>query len=97
MRRKRIQMTNSNKRIAGIGVAAWLFLMGCAVVVQAAGAQSTLEGHDLRVDIDSRWVGCEKGGYCPIRLRVVNRGPTRTLTFRFARTYQQTPVVKQTM
>lgn len=78
-------------------VVALLLMLGLSSDLQAAGDQITLDGHDLQLNVDSRWVGCAKGGYCPIRLRVVNRGPTRTLTFRFAKTYQDVPTVKQTL
>jgi hypothetical protein len=63
----------------------------------ASGETFSLNGHDLQVDVDSRWVGCGQGGYCPIRVRVVNRGPTRTLTFRVAKSYQPIVGVRQTL
>ncbi len=77
-----------------LAILAWIVPAGIA---RAAGDTFTLVGHDLQVDVDSRWIGCGQGGYCPVRVRVVNRGPSRTLTFRIAKTYQSLPVVKQTM
>lgn len=63
----------------------------------ASGETFSLVGHDLQVDVDSRWVGCGQGGYCPVRVRVVNRGPTRTFTFRIAKSYQPIVGVRQTL
>ena len=63
----------------------------------ASGETFSLNGHDLQVDVDSRWAGCGQGGYCPVRVRVVNRGPTRTLTFRVAKSYQPIVGVRQTI
>ena len=63
----------------------------------ASGETFALNGHDLEVDVDSRWIGCGQGGYCPVRVRVVNRGPTRTLTFRIAKSYQPIVGVRQTI
>lgn len=63
----------------------------------ASGEQFPLIGHDLQINVDSRWVGCGQGGYCPIRVRVKNTGPTRTLTFRINKTYQPIPSVRQTL
>ncbi len=70
----------------------------CSVLpTLASGETFSLNGHDLQVDVDSRWAGCGQGGYCPVRVRVVNRGPTRTLTFRIAKSYQQVVGVRQTI
>lgn len=63
----------------------------------ASGETFLLIGHDLQIDVDSRWVGCGQGGYCPVRIRVTNRGPTRTLTFRITKTYQPVVGVRQTL
>lgn len=65
--------------------------------VFASGETFSLTGHDLQVDVDSRWIGCGQGGYCPIRVTVTNRGPTRTLTFRIAKTYMPLVGVRQTL
>lgn len=70
---------------------------GSTVSVLASGETFSLTGHDLQVDVDSRWAGCGQGGYCPVRVRVVNRGPTRTLTFRIAKSYQPIVGVRQTI
>ncbi len=68
-------------------------------IAHAAGEQFTLSEHDLQIDVDSRWVGCSRGGYCPVRVRVTNRSLTRTLTFRIMRFGggQSLPTVKQTL
>ncbi|RLT07679.1 MAG: hypothetical protein DWI21_09260, partial [Planctomycetota bacterium] len=83
----------------------WLLVIGlllaaahCSVLpALASGETFSLTGHDLQVDVDSRWAGCGQGGYCPVRVRVVNRGPTRTLTFRIAKSYQLVTGVRQTI
>ena len=63
----------------------------------ASGETFSLVGHDLQVDVDSRWVGCGQGGYCPVRVRVVNRGPARRLTFRIVKSSYQIVAVRQTV
>lgn len=75
-------------------LASW---MAIAPKAMASGETFSLTGHDLQVDVDSRWAGCGQGGYCPVRVRVVNRGPTRTLTFRIAKSYQPVVGVRQTI
>ena len=65
--------------------------------VKASGEQFPLIGHDLQIDVDSRWAGCGQGGYCPGRVKVLNRGPARRLTFRIAKTYQPVVGVRQTL
>lgn len=71
--------------------------MVAAPKAMASGDTFSLNGHDLQVDVDSRWVGCGQGGYCPVRVRVVNRGPSRTLTFRIAKSYQPIVGVRHTL
>ena len=86
-------------------VGRWLLAVGLLLIgvvssaasALASGETFSLNGHDLQVDVDSRWAGCGQGGYCPVRVRVVNRGPTRTLTFRIAKSYQQIAGVRQTL
>lgn len=63
----------------------------------ASGETFSLVGHDLQVDVDSRWVGCGQGGYSPVRVRVVNRGPARRLTFRIVKSSYQIVAVRQTV
>jgi hypothetical protein len=53
------------------------------VPANASGSEITKREHDLVVTIDTRWAGGSQGGYYPIRIRLVNRGKSRTLTFRF--------------
>ncbi|MGE3315750.1 MAG: hypothetical protein AB7O26_11610 [Planctomycetaceae bacterium] len=48
------------------------------------GAESTTDSNDLNITVDSRWAGVSDGGYFPIRVRVVNRGEPRELTFRYS-------------
>ena len=64
----------------------------------AEGRSFVLGGHDLTITVDSRWTGNANGGYYPIRLRVVNRGPTRVLTFHFeSRSNERMPRVHRTL
>ncbi len=69
----------------------------CSSSAFASGETFSLTGHDLQVDVDSRWVGCGQGGYCPIRVHVVNRGPARRLTFRIVKSSYQIVAVRQTV
>lgn len=56
--------------------------LGWAQDLRGAGREHSLPGHDLRINIDTRWAGCAHGGYYPIRIRATNVGPARDLTFR---------------
>jgi hypothetical protein len=49
----------------------------------AAGREVQVRGNDFLMVIDSRWAGCGHGGFYPIRVRISNLGPTRTVTLRF--------------
>lgn len=83
-RRFRQAMSSSLKRMRWIGFA--IVLAGTLSPGTAwclVGKEISLREFDLSVTIDSRWAGCAYGGYYPVRVRVVNRGPARTLTFRF--------------
>lgn len=55
----------------------------CPSAACASGAEWSGAEKDLQVAVDYRWAGCRVGGYYPIRLRMTNRGPTRTVTVRF--------------
>lgn len=79
--------------LAVIVAVSWL----SASAAFASGEFFSLTGHDLQVDVDSRWAGCQQGGYCPVRVRVVNRGPARRLTFRIGKSAEQIVAVKQTV
>ncbi len=77
---------------AGWAVSRWslLALLLLAVVVPdgplaAAGREVQVRGDDFLMVIDSRWPGCGHGGYYPIRVRITNLGPTRTVSLRFDR------------
>lgn len=58
-------------------------------------AAATWEGID--VAIDANWPGCGMGGYCPIRITVVNRGQPRTLRFTFSSQVGRLPTVSRTL
>ncbi len=64
-----------------------------------AGTEFQMRGDDLVVNVDARWAGNSQGGYYPIRIRLVNRGPARNLTFRFASpgVSEQLPTVRRTI
>ncbi|MDA0832022.1 MAG: hypothetical protein O2955_03400 [Planctomycetota bacterium] len=47
--------------------------------VRGDGSETSTRGDDFEMTADSRWTGCEYGGYLPIRLRIVNHGVTRNL------------------
>jgi hypothetical protein len=49
----------------------------------AVGDQMQLEGHDLQLFVDYRWAGTMHGGYYPIRIQILNKGPDCLLTLRF--------------
>ena len=68
-------------------------------VARAAGREFTIRENDLIVTIDWRWAGNSHGGYYPIRIRVVNKGPSRNLTFRFApqNGSERVPTVQRTI
>jgi hypothetical protein len=42
-----------------------------------------LEGHDLQIHVDWRWVGGDSGGYYPLRIEAVNKGASRDVEFAF--------------
>ena len=83
-------------RMVVIVAGLWIGLFVASDLLAASGNTFTLSGHDLQVDVDSRWAGCGAGGYCPVRFRAINRGPTRTLTFRITKVHESLPNVKLT-
>lgn len=81
-----------------LAAAILLAAVTCPALVLAAGDEFTMRAEDLIVTVDSRWAGGSQGGYWPIRIRVVNRGPARVLTFRFdTRETEQLPDVSRTI
>src|SRR5690606_23399102 len=69
-------------------VAVLCFLLLAALLPQTASAAGQeflqLREDDFFVNIDSRWAGTAYGGYYPVRIRVLNKGPTRDLLFRYS-------------
>ncbi|MFQ5731866.1 MAG: hypothetical protein ACE5KM_07920 [Planctomycetaceae bacterium] len=51
--------------------------------VHADGRNYRLSTDELAIRISGEWAGGGQGGYYPLRIRVVNTGPSRQLTFRF--------------
>ncbi len=77
--------------------AVWLCLAGTQLAsLRAAGREVPLNGHDLRISVDTRWAGCSHGGYYPIRIRATNVGPARELTFAF-QAAENLPSVSRTL
>ena len=60
-----------------------------------AGREFGLRGHDLNIVVDTRWAGNMQGGYYPVRIRVVNTGPSCELTFRFVPDGEGLPEVRR--
>jgi len=59
-----------------------------------------LTGQDLLISVNAEWAGGGQGGYHPVRFRVVNRGKSRTLTFRISPVNQRfaaLPTVERTV
>ena len=78
------------------------FLLLLAVLAPAAafadGTEFSARGHDLVLNVDTRWTGGSfGGGYYPIRIRVTNRGPARNLTFRFKPNAEGLPAATRTI
>jgi hypothetical protein len=71
--------------------------LSSTVPLWAAGQEFSFRGHDLIVAVDTRWAGSAQGGYYPIRIRVVNRGPSRNLTFRLMSAENTLPAVARTI
>jgi|GEM_PF-470429 len=63
--------------LAAIALAMW------ANVARGDEQSYVLKTDDLTVFVDANWVGGGQGGYFPLRIRTVNTGPSRELTFRF--------------
>ncbi|MEX1232561.1 MAG: hypothetical protein WEB58_20115 [Planctomycetaceae bacterium] len=47
--------------------------------VRGEGSETSSRGDDFELNVDSRWTGCEYGGYLPLRMRIVNHGVTRNV------------------
>jgi len=78
----------------------WMIACGLAAPALGAGDEYTLREADLVINVDTRWAGNIHGGYYPIRIRALNRGPSRNLTFRFesrSGSSQRIPTVERTI
>lgn len=74
-------------------------LAGSATFSPAA-QESTHSDQDLSMVVDPRWPGNGYGGYFPIRIRLTNRGPARTLNVVFKNSGLQStelPTVQRTV
>lgn len=58
-------------------------LMDQADSTATAAPSFQLNGHDLNIDVDAKWLPTAPGGYFPIRIRATNFGPERTFSFAF--------------
>jgi len=68
------------------GLTSWAALCFPLMLVSAAcgmGDERVRRADDFIVTINSRWVGSGRGGYYPIRVRIENRGPERSIEMRF--------------
>ncbi len=95
-----MMIRNTQHIVRPMLVAALLVLGGMALLparVSAHGAEFFRRGHDLQINIDTRWAGTTHGGYYPIRIRIVNRGPSKDLTLVFASEQDRIPEVRQTI
>ncbi len=75
-----------------------LILWGSLVLwggLAAPLSAATWEG--LEVTMDASWPGCGTGGYCPIRITVVNRGQPRTMRLTFMSDVGRAPTVSRTL
>lgn len=63
----------------------------------AHGSVTGVRGHDLQITIDTTWAGNAHGGYYPVRLRVINRGPSRVLTFQLRSQHNPMPTVRRSV
>ncbi|MCH8829229.1 MAG: hypothetical protein IID45_06585 [Planctomycetes bacterium] len=81
-----------------ISLIAFLSLLFAASTAAAQQGVFSLSHEELSVRIVTRWVGGGQGGYFPIRIRVINRGESRRLTFRLQPTSKhKIPVVTRTI
>ncbi|WLD14825.1 hypothetical protein [Planctellipticum variicoloris] len=60
-----------------------LALVASCTLLQADD-EVRLDGHDLQIHVDWRWIGGDNGGYYPLRIEVVNKGAARDVEFAFA-------------
>src|SRR5262245_33584389 len=89
-------MSKFFKVVAGAGSVLCLLI---ASARQAGAVGGGYEGRsdDLVVVVNTRWAGCTHGGYFPIRVRLTNRGESRTLTVRFVPQSGGLPTVERTV
>ncbi|MBX3439660.1 MAG: hypothetical protein KF861_19380, partial [Planctomycetaceae bacterium] len=75
----------SKPRVVTLVITLAIVLSGSGPVALAAGKEFSRQAEDLVLTVDGRWPGCGHGGYYPVRIKVVNRGLERDLTFQFRR------------
>jgi hypothetical protein len=94
--RKRLTLNSVSRYFVQLLLLLFVFLGTFRTTpVFAAGDEITKRERDLVVTVDTRWVGGSQGGYYPIRVRLVNMGKSRTLSFRFesGSDYEKLPTV----
>ncbi len=89
-------MVGSFAKAAAVVLAAAGFL-ACARTAWAIGDETTRRQDDVVLTVNSKWAGNGNGGYYPVRIRVVNKGKSRNLTFRLAGSYEKLPEVEQSV
>ncbi|MFH5805937.1 hypothetical protein [Alienimonas sp. DA493] len=58
-------------------------LSGATPAGAQSGSVSRSSSDDLECEFDDRWVGGQRGGYWPVRVRLTNRGAARAVTVAF--------------
>jgi hypothetical protein len=94
------RLLSSNR--GGFRIFALSLVIGAAAVSAdvASGEEQSyvLKNEELTVFVDANWAGGGQGGYYPLRIRALNTGPSRELTFRFQPAYgHRLPTVRQSV
>lgn len=89
-------MSHPVRSLGGLLLILLLFVMSSSPAL-AVGTTFRFSGSDLTIDANAKWIGCREGGYYPIRFRIRNIGPARTITlnFRQSNSSQQMPTVRR--
>lgn len=65
----------------------------------AGGTEFSQSASDLIVNVNTKWIGCQNGGYYPIRFSIRNNGKSRTITLEVKanNSYQKFPTVTKSV
>jgi len=76
----------------------WTLLASAAVTADAQTRVFRIGAEDLTVRVNADWAGGREGGYYPLRLTLLNTGPSRQLVLRYRpRERHRLPVVQRTV